>query len=154
MLKQYEFCGFGFPILLLNVPLREARGEMILDVNYNALGKVVLEWLAHKSSPFTGKEIQFIRQSFDMTLPEFAKLLGVTHPAVIKWENARNRLAKINPHLEFFIRLCILEFLKANKQEYINVFEQFKQNDNLKKPDRIETVAAKPCKIEMRRMHC
>lgn len=147
--KEFLYEGFGFPILLLNVPIREIRGVEVPDINYNNLQKTTLEELTRKPSPLTGNEVRFIRQYFELTLKDFAKRFGVTHPAVLKWEKSKNNVAKIMPSTELYIRLFILESLKANNEVFRNTFNIFDSNDKLKKPDGLNT-NFKPIRIESR----
>jgi DNA-binding transcriptional regulator YiaG len=145
--KEFLYEGFGFPILLLNVPIREVRGVEVPDINYNVLQKSVLEMLARKASPLTGNEVRFIRQYFELTLMNFAKRFGVTHPAVLKWEKSKNKIAKIMPSTELYIRLFIVESLKASNEAFRNTFNVFDSNDKLKKPDGLHA-SLKPIRIE------
>jgi transcriptional regulator with XRE-family HTH domain len=150
--EKFEYNGLGFSIILLNVPVRNIRGVTVPDINYNILQRTVLVALSHKSSALTGNEIRFIRQSLEMTLSEFARHFGVTHPAVIKWEKTRDNFAKITPSTELYIRLYILEHLKTNNEQFRNTFVAFDQNDRLKKIDGFIGRTAKPITIESSKM--
>jgi hypothetical protein len=86
--KKFQYEGFGFPIILLDVPVKSFRGVEVPDIDFNALQRVVLKKLDHKPSPLTGKEVRFIRQSLKMTYTEFAKHFGLTRASVIKREKA------------------------------------------------------------------
>ena len=148
--KKFKYEGLGFPIHLLNVPLRNIRGVVVPDINYNDLQKIVLEELTRKSSPLTGNQVRFIRQYLGLNLTAFAKHFGVTHPAVLKWEKTKNKTAKITPSTELYIRLYILEFLKVNNEIFRNTFNIFDRNDKLKKPSSSLSTERKPIRIESR----
>jgi transcriptional regulator with XRE-family HTH domain len=45
-----------------------------------------------------------------MSIRKFAHLFGVTHAAVLKWENEKS---KTNPSTEVCVRLYVLDFLKV-----------------------------------------
>jgi DNA-binding transcriptional regulator YiaG len=119
--KTFIYEGLGFPIKLINVPMRKVLGEWCIDVNMNKLMLVVLEALIHKPSPLTGDELRFIRSYLEMTTMEFGKTFGVSHVAVLKWENEKNR---VSPALEFFIRLYILDYLKAKDKEFRALYKE------------------------------
>jgi DNA-binding transcriptional regulator YiaG len=119
--KTFIYEGLGFPIKLINVPMRKVLGEWCIDVNMNKLMLVVLEALIRKPSPLTGDELRFIRSYLDMTTMEFGKTFGVSHVAVLKWENEKNR---VSPALEFFIRLYILDYLKAKDKEFRALYKE------------------------------
>lgn len=111
--------GLGFPIRLVNVPMRKVLGEWAIDINFNALQKAVLHMLATKSSPLRGPELRFIIDYFEMSYRDFAKLFGVSHVAVVKWEKESSRM---NPSTEAYLRLYILNFLKVNDKEFRRLY--------------------------------
>lgn len=111
--------GLGFPIRLINVPLRKVFGEWAIDINFNALQKVVLRMLATKPTHLTGLEIRFIIDYFEMSYRDFARLFGVSHVAVVKWEKEKSRM---NPSTEVYLRLYILNYLNINDKEFRNYY--------------------------------
>lgn len=82
--ESFIFEGFGFPIKLINVPMKKAAGEWCIDVNMNKLMIVALEVLIHKPIPLNGDELSFIRSYLQMTTTEFGKVFGVSHVASSK----------------------------------------------------------------------
>ncbi len=123
--KKFIYEGLGFPIVLVNVPLVKKRGIWTPAIDYNKLQKQVLLALSHKPVSLTGNEVHFIRAYFEMTLENFGKQFGITHAAVLNWEKARNKAAKINPTTELCIRLLILEKLKISNQIFRDAFREF-----------------------------
>lgn len=113
--KTFVYHGLGFPIKLINVPMKKVLGEWCIDINMNKLMIVALEALIHKPYALTGDELRFIRSYLDMTTTEFGKAFGVSHVAVLKWESEKNR---ISPALEFLVRLYISDYLKAKDKEF------------------------------------
>lgn len=111
--------GLGFPIRLINVPLKKVFGEWVLDINLEDFQKVVLHILACKTAPLNGGEIRFIIDYLKMSTREFAHLFGVTHAAVLKWENEKSRM---NPSTEVCLRLHILNHLKVADKEFRKMF--------------------------------
>lgn len=107
--------GLGFPIRLINVPLKKVFGEWAIDINFNALQIVVLNILARKPTALTGKELRFIIDYLEMSTRDFAKLFGVTHTAVLKWEKEETRM---NPSTEVYLRLYLLDYLKVTDKEF------------------------------------
>lgn len=119
--QTFIYHGLGFPIKLINVPMRKILGEWCIDVDMNKLMLVVLEALAHKPAALTGDELRYIRSYLKMTMAEFGKTFGISHVAVLKWENGKNR---ISPSLEFCIRLYILDYLKAKDKEFRALYKE------------------------------
>lgn len=111
--------GLGFPIRLINVPMRKVFGEWVLDINLKEFQKVVLHILAYKTVPLSGGELRFIIDYLKMSTREFANLFGVTHAAVLKWENEKSRM---NPSTEVCLRLHILNHLKVADKEFRRLY--------------------------------
>ena len=53
-MKKFIYEGLGFPVILRNVSVIEMQGEEVLDIDFNALQKIVLLSLCHKDIPLTG----------------------------------------------------------------------------------------------------
>lgn len=119
--ETFIFNGLGFPVQLIDCPMKKVIGEWVIDINLNALQLFVFEWLIHKPSPLTGKEIRFMRKFMDLTTEDLGKMLGVTHAAVVKWEKEQ---AKIGFMQEVYIRMVFLELLKD--REINSIFKDIK----------------------------
>ncbi len=99
----------------------------------NKLMLVVLEALIHKPTPLTGDELHFIRSYLAMTTTEFGKTFGVSHVAVLKWEDEKNR---ISPALELCIRLYVLDHLKAKDKDFRALYKELSLEQLSKNPKR------------------
>lgn len=121
IVARYTYNDLGFPIVLKNVPMKQVFGEWTLNIDLNKLQKDALHVLVHKSVPLTGKELRFIRKYFEMTVTVFGRLLGVTHAAVLKWENDQ---ARLSPATEKYIRLYVLDCLHAKDGEFRSLFKE------------------------------
>jgi DNA-binding transcriptional regulator YiaG len=113
--KTFVFKGLGFPIKLVNAPMKKEFGDWYIDIDMNKLMRVVLEALTYKPAPLTAEELRFIRSYLQMTTTEFGKLFGVSHVTILKWESGEN---KISPSLEFCIRLYISDYLHTKDAEF------------------------------------
>lgn len=111
--------GFGFPLRLVNAPLRKVYGEWVFDFSMGIFQKVVLEMLAIKPSPITGSELRFIINYFEMSYRDFAKIFGCSHTAVVKWEQEKSRM---NPSTEIYLRLYMLNYLKVSDKEFRKLY--------------------------------
>ncbi len=119
--ETFVFHGLGFPIKLINVPMKKVYGEWCIDINMNKLMLVVLEALAHKPTALTGDELSFIRSYLQMTTTEFGKTFGVSHVAVLKWESGENIMS---PALGLCIRLHVLDHLHAKDAEFRALYKE------------------------------
>lgn len=113
--ETFIYKGLGFPIKLINVPMKKVVGEWIIDVDMNKLQIAVLRALIYKPTPLTGDELNFIRAFLNMSMVEFGKVFGVTHVAVVNWENGKRNMS---PPMELCIRLYVLDHLQARDKEF------------------------------------
>ncbi len=120
--------GLGFPIRLINVPMKKVFDEWILDINLEHFQKIVLLTLVRKSTSLSGAELRFIIDYLKMSIREFAHLFGVTHTAVLKWENEKSRM---NPCTEVCVRLYILDYLKVADKEFRKLYLKISHQDLL-----------------------
>ncbi|MBF8262820.1 MAG: hypothetical protein HW387_485 [Parachlamydiales bacterium] len=117
--KTFIYEGLGFPITLVNTPMRKVFGEWVIDIDMTRLQLVVLRALAFKSGRLTKHELQFIRKFLALTTANFGRIFGVTHAAVIQWENGKRQLT---PSTEFCIRLHVLSHLRAKATEFRDLY--------------------------------
>lgn len=119
--ETFIYEGLGFPIELIDTPMKKVFGEWVIDIDMNALQAFVFKGLIHKPYPLTGKEIRFMRKFLEMSTTEFGENLGVTHATIVKWEKEQ---AKVSPMQETYIRMFLFESLKD--QELISVFKEIR----------------------------
>jgi len=120
--ETFVYEGLGFPIKLINAPMRKVYGEWVFDFSMGIFQKAVLNMLARKSSSLTGKELRFIIDYFEMSYRDFAKIFGVSHVAVVKWEKKGTRMS---PSTEICLRLYILNYLKVTDKEFRKLYLNF-----------------------------
>lgn len=130
--ETFIFEGLGFPIQLINCPMRKIFGEWVLDIDLSKLQIDMAKELVHKPVPLTGLELRFIRKFLELSTTDFGKLVGVSHPAVLKWEK---ELVHINPATEVYIRLYVLQCLHAKDKEFRNLYEQISIDNLIKHKD-------------------
>lgn len=123
--------GLGFPIRLINAPMKKIYGKWAFDFSMGVFQEAVLYMLATKTSQLTGPELRFIIDYFELSYREFAKLLSVSHAAVVKWEKEKS---KMNIHTEIALRLYILNYLKVTDKEFRKFYLEISQK-NLTEPN-------------------
>lgn len=134
--KSYTDYGFGFPIVLMDVPMVKIRNIWTPDIDYNLLQTGALQALAFKPARLSGNEVKFIRHSFEMTLKEFAKRFDVSHPAVLKWEKQAGKPTKMSWSLEKDIRLFVIDQQdrKKGKEKMLSVLYHELKEPKSRKP--------------------
>lgn len=141
---MFEYEGFGFPVVLLNVTMVCVRNAWTPDVDLNKLADRLLEALARKPARLTGNEVRFIRHSFSMTLEQFARRFGVTHPAVIKWERAGNRPTVMTWSVEKDLRLEILRSRSGlAPREFLEAYTRLEE-EAVGRPERVRLEVSQP----------
>ena len=117
--ETFTYEGLGFPIELIDAPMKKVFGEWIIDIDMNKLQLFVLNGLIHKPYPLTGREIRFMRKFLGISTTEFGENLGVSHATIIKWEKEQ---AKVAPAQELYIRMHLLKHL--SEKEFLTLFEE------------------------------
>ncbi len=120
--ETFVYEGLGFPVLLVNVPMRKAYGEWVIDIDFDRLQTVAMLALAKKNVPLSGREIRSIRHYLNMSTHKFVDELDVSHVAILSWENEER---KMNADTEIHLRLYVLNFLKVSDKEFRKTYNQF-----------------------------
>jgi DNA-binding transcriptional regulator YiaG len=115
----FVFQGFGFPIKLIDVPIRKVLGHWVIDIEMGKLEIVVLQALIYRPTLLNGDELRFIRKYLSMTTSEFGKLFGVSHVAVVKWESGKTHTS---PSTEICVRLHVLNHLRAMDKDFRHLY--------------------------------
>ena len=84
--ETFIFEGLGFPIELIDSPMKKVFGEWIIDIDLNELQLFVFKELIYKPNPLTGRELRFMRKFLKISTTEFGEDLGVSHAAILKWK--------------------------------------------------------------------
>ncbi len=119
--ETFIYEGLGFPIELIDTPMKHIFGEWVIDIDMNALQLFVFNGLIHKPYPLTGKELRFMRKFLEMSTTELGKKLEVSHATIVKWEKQQ---AKISPLQESYIRMVLCECLHGN--ELLNLYREIR----------------------------
>lgn len=104
--ETFIYEGLGFPIKLIDAPMKMVLGHWVIDIDMNILQKFVFKGLIHKSFPLSGKEVKFMRKFLQMSTTDLGKKLGVSHATVVKWEKEDS---KMSPMQESYIRIFLFQ---------------------------------------------
>jgi hypothetical protein len=63
-IETLVYKGLGFPIKLIDVPMKKMFGDWVIDINMAQLQFVVLRALMYKPTRLTEDELKFIRHFF------------------------------------------------------------------------------------------
>lgn len=100
------FEELGFPIVLVDPPTREVRGQAVLDLNMRTLQAEVFRHLIAKRSRLTGAELRFVRKHLRMRQADFARVLNMAnHSVVSQWEGREDEATGMAYNTEVLLRI-------------------------------------------------
>ena len=133
IIKNYQWNGFGFPIIFEKLPAIKVRGELIPDINFDELASPIIQFICIKQDfCFSGNQIKFIRHYLKMTLRDFANFIGVTHQSVMRWEEKAKASAHMGAHVEFVMKIKVLKALHSTSKIINKAVETIDSVDNVK----------------------
>lgn len=120
--ETFLYEGLGFPIRMVNVPMKKIFGEWVMNINFAELQRVAMLALAKKPIALTGRELRSIRHYLHLSTHKFAEELGVTHVAILHWEGEER---KMNPDTEINLRLFLMNHLEITDREFRQTYSEF-----------------------------
>jgi DNA-binding transcriptional regulator YiaG len=85
-----------------------SRGQTYLNSDPDA--KSGCAGSKENSAHFRGAEVQFLRKALGLSLDKFGRMLGLSGPAILKWERAREK--RLHPLNEVAVRALLAEKLE------------------------------------------
>jgi DNA-binding transcriptional regulator YiaG len=132
--KTMKFNGFGFPVILLNVPVKVEYGEEIPDINFKRMQEQLFHVLLLKPSRLSGAEVKFLRHHLELTQDQFAKILKVERSLISKWEGKDLKVTGMSSHIEIFLRLKLAKLKDQNIDRDFAVIEPATATKTVGKP--------------------
>lgn len=124
-IKNYEWNGYGFPVIFAELPAVKLRGELIPDVDWQEIAKPLIQFICVEQEwPFSGNQVKFIRHHLNMSLREFAKFMGVTHQSVMRWEKASKASTRMGAATEIMLRIKALKSLHSDSKAIDQVVDK------------------------------
>ncbi len=124
ILKEYIDSASGIPVKLKNVTVKSIGGESVKIIPYLKLERQLLLLVAEKPFRLSGKEVRFIRKALDKSLEEFAELLGVTHPVIIRWESKQEAFTRMAWSTEKQIRLEAFRNANSSTRAFAGLYDR------------------------------
>ncbi len=132
-LKNYLWNGFGFPVIFVELPAIKLRGELIPDVDFNKIAPDIIKFICTEQIfPLSGNQVKFFRHVLGFSLRDFAKLVGVTHQSLMRWESKKNHPAKIEAHIEIVLRILMLRKFDGKSKQILDATHQVEDVSKLK----------------------
>lgn len=105
---HYRLCGLDY-VYLEDVPVRQTRYGEALAADLCLVERDIAREIVRRGIPIRGAEMQFLRKSLGLSLAKFGGLLGLSAPAILKWERARTK--RLEPINEVAVRALMAEQL-------------------------------------------
>ncbi|MDY0062296.1 MAG: hypothetical protein RBU45_20960 [Myxococcota bacterium] len=100
------FTELGFPIVLVDPPMIEVRGQQLPDVNLRELQEAAFRLLVVKPARLTGAEVRFIRKHLRLRQADLARVLNMAnHSVVSQWESREDEPAGMEYNTEVLLRV-------------------------------------------------
>jgi DNA-binding transcriptional regulator YiaG len=106
---HYAICGLEY-VYLENVPVRQTKHGPVLDADLSIVERMIAEEIIRQRIPIRGAEVQFLRKALGASMQKFGALLGLSAPAILKWEKARAK--RLQPANEVAVRALMAEQLQ------------------------------------------
>jgi DNA-binding transcriptional regulator YiaG len=119
--KTFIYEDLGFPVKLIDCPMKKIFGVWVIDIDMNAFQRFVLQELIYQPYRLTGGQFRFMRKYMEISTTDFGEKLGVSHAAIVKWEKGQTHPS---PAQEVYIRMFLLEFLQ--QEEVQKIYDEVK----------------------------
>ncbi len=116
--KTIDFASSGLPYIFVTVPVKSSSVGEIIGVPLERIEKAVAVEIIRKGIPLGGAEVSFLRKVLGLSLQKLALKLGVSAPAVLKWEREKGRLHPMN---EVALRALVAEHLGISLEGHFSV---------------------------------
>lgn len=114
--EKFIYEGLGFPVELNHVEMIKIGKEWAPRIDVEKIAKDVLKKLPTQETRLTGAQIRFIRESFGMSLRDFAKkVVHQSHMAVSKWEKFSDDPTNMDSATEVVLRLYVFHEVVVKK---------------------------------------
>ena len=105
---RYTICGLDY-VYLENIPVRQTKHGEVLDVDLEVIEREIASEIVGQGIPIRGAEVKFLRKSLGLSMERFGTLLGLSPPAILKWE--RDSKKRLHPTNEVAVRALMAEQL-------------------------------------------
>lgn len=101
---------YGLEYVTVVLPIRPSKHGDVIAVDVGEVEMKVARLLIEKRVPLRGKEIRFIRKVIGLSLEKLGAELGISAPAVLKWEREKEE-QRLDPINEVAVRALLAEKL-------------------------------------------
>ena len=103
---HYAICGLEY-VFLEGVPIRKTDHGDVIDEDPALIEREIASEIIRRRVPIRGAEVTFLRKTLNLSLERFGRMLGLSAPAILKWERAREK--RLDPTNEVSVRALVAE---------------------------------------------
>jgi DNA-binding transcriptional regulator YiaG len=105
--KTIDYGSSGLSYVRVTVPVRSTSQGEVVAIPLARIEEAVARALIEKGIPLRGAEVAFLRKALGLSLALLGNELGVSAPAVLKWERAHE--TRLHPMNEVALRALVAE---------------------------------------------
>jgi DNA-binding transcriptional regulator YiaG len=109
MKKTIKYGMSGLDYVWVEVEIKSSLEGDVITVPLNQIEEAVAKEIIRQGVALRGKEVEFLRKALKLSLEKFGNLLGISAPAVLKWEKDAER--RLHPMNEVAVRALVAEML-------------------------------------------
>ncbi len=113
-----KYYGLGY-VTVTGIPLRKTKHGDVVDLDTALIEKFVARSLLRFKVPIRGVEFKFLRRALGFSLGRIGAELGISAPAILKWERADKK--RLDPINEVAVRALMAEKLGVKIQGKFSV---------------------------------
>jgi len=119
-IMRYAICGLDY-VYLENVPIQHTSHGDVIEADLALIEREIAREIVLQGIPIRGAEVQFLRKSLGLSMERFGRLLGLSAPAILKWERARKK--RLQPTNEVAVRALMAEQLNISVEGKFTVLK-------------------------------
>ena len=128
-LSSYTFKGFGFDVLLKNVPVKTVDGDDYPNINMNELKTHTAKALLRSKQRLIGHQMKFLRTYLKMSFDDVSARIHIPASTLRSWENKGADFTGLSLEQEKAFRILainqILELEKSNFNTEVTLLKEF-----------------------------
>lgn len=129
--ETFVWEGLGFPLKLVNVPMRNVWGEWMMHVNMEVLKRTVAFLLVHTTLQWSGAQLRFMLKYLGLKQRDTSRILFKSDSAFSAY-CTEDRIP--SQGAEMMMRLYFISLLKVSDPEFKDFFKKLLDRKEKFKP--------------------
>lgn len=121
ILESYTFKGFGFDVLLKNVPIKSVDGDDYPNINMNELKAHTAKALLTSRQRLIGHQMKFLRTYLKMSFDDVFAKIHIPASTLRSWENKGSEFTGLNLDQEKAFRIMVINQILEQEKSKFNI---------------------------------